>query len=149
MKDERELRSVAILIAVAILIPIVAAILVAWVTKGSFSEVTTYPALCSEELKGGKCQGSLIPLNRSIYKISVERQDVIYWTVGLKLPPSRLTDCVVRDRRNWSCKKYSDGSGELLMIDGKFATESSYNDTLYLGKWRWWLLNITGKTHVF
>ena len=99
----------------------------------SDSEITVYPVMTDD--------GKLIPLNRTTFKVSIARQDVIYWQPDFKLPPRRLRNCVVVDRKNWT-GQYSDGSGKLSMVDGKFYVEPSYPDTFYVKGWRWWFIRI-------
>jgi hypothetical protein len=99
----------------------------------SDSEITVYPV--------GTYDGKLIFLNRTTFKVSVARQDIISWSPDVKFPPSRLRNCVVVDRKNWT-GEYSDGSGELSMVDGKFYEEPSYPDTFYVKGWRWWFITI-------
>jgi len=101
-------------------------------------EVTVYPVATIE----GR---GLYPLNRSVYKVFPERQEVIYWMPGVNDIPSRLGNCVVRNRLNWTCE-YSDGSGKLTMIDGRFREEPPIralgSDAKYVSWWRWYLLHI-------
>jgi hypothetical protein len=54
---------------------------------------------------------------------------------GISFPPEKYHDCVVRDRKNWSCR-------ENEMIDGK---EKSYYGVKYVSKYRWWYLHL--KSH--
>lgn len=107
------------------------------------SKVTIYPVQCLGELKGGNCSGKMLPLNKTTFKVSVARQSIIYWTVGIDLPPRRLANCVVRDGRNW-VGYFPDGSGELRMVNGRFHRSPSYPDTFCVPWWRWWYLYLTG-----
>ena len=99
----------------------------------SDSEITVYPVMTND--------GKLIPLNRTTFKVSIARQDVIYWEPDFKLPPRRLRNCVVVDRKNWT-GEYLDGSGKLSMVDGEFYGEPSYTGTFYVKWWRWWFITI-------
>jgi len=99
----------------------------------SDSEITVYPVKIDDRM--------LIPLNRTTFKVSIARQDVIYWSPAFKLPPRRLRNCVVVDRKNWA-GEYIDGSGKLSMVGGKFYKEPSYPDTFYVNGWRWWSITI-------
>jgi hypothetical protein len=99
----------------------------------SDSEITVYPVMTAD--------GKLIPLNRTTFKVSIARQDVIYWRPDFELPPRRLRNCVVVDRKNWT-GEYSDGSGKLSMVKGKFHVEASYPGIFYVKGWRWWFITI-------
>ena len=46
-------------------------------------EVTIYPMLCDTALVGAECPGSRIPLNRSVFKVVVSRQEVLQWTPNI------------------------------------------------------------------
>lgn len=110
----------------------------------TYEEVTVYPALCKGVLIGEKCRGEIIPLNRTVFKVSVEQQDIIYWMPDIDEEPDRLINCVVRDKRN-RIGEYLDRSGKLSMVKGKFQESSSVPGMFYIKGWRWWFIHITGK----
>jgi hypothetical protein len=101
------------------------------------SEITVYPAMCKGVLKNGHCNGLLIGLNRTTYKVSFKRQEIVYWMPGIYEQPRRLVNCVVRDRKNW-VGEYQDGSGKEIMIKGKLSEEPPSKYYFYVTKWRWW-----------
>lgn len=109
-------------------------------------EVTVYPVHCKDGMFiDGICYGYLLPLNKSVYKISYQNQSVIYWTPNIFEEPRRLYNCIVRNKNNWSCE-YSDKSAKLIMINGKFSEEvknnSFNNNDSYVSRLRWWYANI-------
>jgi len=71
--------------------------------------VTTYPVV----REGGKaCR-----LPRITYKASFESQTVVSWAPGLGLPPNRLKNCTVWDKKNWNAH---DRLGDTIsMKDGR------------------------------
>ena len=107
----------------------------------SDSEITEYPIRCKGVLKNNNCSGMLYCLNRTTYKVSEKRQEIIFWWPGIMEEPSRLVNCIVRDRKNW-IGEYKDGSGKISMINGKISDPPSDPNELYVSKWRWWYANI-------
>lgn len=89
-------------------------------------EISHYPVLCSVELESGDCKGEKTPLNRSIYRVSRWRQDVTYWYPGTNFPIERLTDCAIKNRKNWSCQ-FDDKSGRIGFSGGNFYTTIASN----------------------
>ena len=110
------------------------------------SKITSYPALCKGKVNNGVCSGKILRLNRSIYKVSVKRQEVIHWMPNVFEEPQKITDCIIRDRNNWVCK-YSDGSGGIKVIRGKFEDskqgKTSGGIFFYLPWWHWWFINLS------
>jgi hypothetical protein len=109
-------------------------------------EISSYPLRCSDgQITNTKCSGSWLALNQTTYKVFVEQQQVIYWMPGFDSQLGRLSNCVVRDRENWKCK-YSDGSAELIMVDGTFREtfqqKNIYSEILYVSWWHWWRVTI-------
>jgi hypothetical protein len=89
------------------------AIVLTGCTKHS-GEITVYPIFYSETTQN---KGEWITLNTTVYRVSEERQSVIYWTPGIEDTPSKLTQCIVRDVKNWK-GSYTDGSADLQMAEG-------------------------------
>ena len=129
--------------AVATLLP---AILALWLFDlNPFSaEITVYSVYCGKDTgEEGKC----INLSPITYEASPDRQEVAYWTeTGT---PATLTDCMVRDRKNWECW-YKDGAGRLSMTDSEFRDEirnaalnqDVFDSVRYMPKWKWWAVKI-------
>ena len=86
-------------------------------------EITIYPARIHN--------GKLIIGNRTTFRVSVDRQEIIYWSPDVKHPPRRLKDCVVLMGEAWS-GKYIDGSGSVFMIAGRFYKYPYNPDTIYI-----------------
>ena len=82
--------------------------------------------------------GTLMPLNRTIYKVNPLMQTIIYWMPGINETPSRLLNCAVIDKKNW-IGYYPDGSGAAKMRKGRIVTDDP-ND-IYVGRCHWWLLH--------
>lgn len=111
-----------------------AAILIFWffVWPAIFpTPIGSYPVQRQED-------GTLIPLNRTIYKVNPLMQTIIYWMPGIDESPKRLIGCAVRDKKNWS-GYYPDGSDTVKMCKGKIATVDP--NEIYVGRYHWWLLH--------
>ena len=118
-----------------------AALLMSCSTDGV--EITSYPLLCDKPLASGDCQGKIIPLNRSIYKVFSSSQQVVYWTPGISDRPVRLEQCAIRDAENWKCRLPHD-QGEVEFKNGNFKEvlakpRASDDRFFYAGAARWWL----------
>ena len=108
------------------------------------SETTVYSIYCGKDTgEEGKC----IDLASITYEVFPDRQEVAYWTdTGT---PATLTDCTVRDRRNWECW-YKDRAGRLSMAKGAFHEEvlkaipgrDAFDSVRYVPKWKWWAIKI-------
>jgi len=94
-------------------------------------QIGSYPAM-------RQADGTLIPLNRTIYKVNPLMQTIIYWMPGIDETPRKLVDSAVRNKKNW-IGYYSDGSGAVEMRKGKIVTDDP-ND-IHVGRWHWWLLH--------
>jgi len=93
------------------------------------SQIGSYPA--QKQL-----DQSLMPLNRTIYKVNPLLHTIIYWMPRIYETPHKLVNCVVRDKKNW-VGHYPDGSGFVEMRKGKIVTEDP--NEVYIGKYHWWL----------
>jgi hypothetical protein len=115
------------------------------------SDVVTYFVQCPlEGVKRDTC--AIAPRTAWVetYRASATQQVVLHWRAGI--PPERMTDCTVRDARNWSCFfAYYEGrpSVRLDMVDGTFVERPKPLDPrveLLAGyqvpKWRWWWLRL-------
>ncbi len=97
------------------------------------SEIGSYPAKKMPD-------NSLMPLNRTIYKISPMSDTIVYWTPGIAGTPQKLVNCAIRNKKNW-VGYYPDGSGPVEMRKGKEVADDNYPDEIYIGKYHWWLLH--------
>lgn len=84
-----------------------------------------------------QANGDMVPMNRTIYKISPFLQTIIYWIPGINETPKKLVECVVRDKKNW-IGYYPDGSGTVEMRKGKLISKDP--NEIYVGRYRWWLM---------
>ena len=97
--------------------------------------------------KGENNKNPCINLPSITYKASSDRQEVIYWADSGS--PATLTDCAVRDRKNWECW-YKDRTGRLSIADGEFQEEirepvlnrDVFDSVRYVPKWKWWAVRI-------
>lgn len=103
------------------------------------SEVTLYRAHCDQAIKFDKCTGKVVSLDRMSFKVFPDTQTVLYWYpdgVARDREPRKMTDCVVRNKTNWSCQSPIDPDSRYVMIDGKHANGAQ--NVLDLPKWLWW-----------
>jgi hypothetical protein len=121
-----------------------------WGCTKQDEEVIVYPLFCDGIIKGGTCRGraNLYLLDRTVFRVSRQRQDILYWRPGIDTVPSRLKNCVVKDIKNWA-GEYPDGSGRLVMKHGEFKVVPRKGDrfekhVLYVGKWHYWFFDWTG-----
>lgn len=107
-------------------------------------ERTIYTVACQDgRWEGSHCTGRLKPAERYRFRASKSRQEVLYWTVGASTPAGKYTDCIVKDRGNWSCKNTSDRPEAITheMVGGVPADNNGPNPRFYaVPKWKWWLL---------
>ena len=82
------------------------------------SEITEYPVQCKEKPSGNYCKNPEYQLNKTVYKVIKDRQEVIAKSEGFP-QLQKYTDCAVIDRKNWTCKA-DDGSWEFGFSDGEF-----------------------------
>lgn len=80
-------------------------------------EITEYPIQCNEIIAPNVCKNIEFAQRKTTYKVDYDKQKVFYQTEGFSV--EELSDCAIRDRKNWSCK-YPDGSAQLGFTDGKF-----------------------------
>ena len=102
------------------------------------SEIMVYQGWCSTPISDAKaCRGNEESANPVTYKALSDNQTVIYWFEGRA--PDRLTNCAVRDAKNWSC-----GQGEgfsTTMIEGRISETSKFGVIFYqVPKYRWYWL---------
>ena len=109
-------------------------------------ERTIFTVACKDGAWDGvRCTGTLVAGDRYRYRASRSRQEVIFWVVGSNRPSGKYSDCVVKDRGNWSCNA-------TLQSAPPSITQEMVNDRAMRGaggltvpfhavpKWKWWLL---------
>ena len=102
------------------------------------SEIVVYQGWCPTARTGtGVCQAGEQSGNPIAYKAYPETQSVIYWFKDEA--PSRMTNCAVRDAKNWSCNQ---GEGySTAMVDGRLSETSKLGVLFYqVPKYRWYWL---------
>jgi len=117
-------------------------------------EITAYPIHCEELTGTGGCKKVGFTLRTTTYKPYAESQEVVYWVEGF--PPEKLTQCAIRDTRNWSCK-YNDGSAQFGFTGGRYweitlipgVTDDFGKKTIYVSRWHWLKESCGGNWKVF
>ena len=109
-------------------------------------ERTLYTVTCEqgvwEELR---CTGRLAAGDLHRFLVSRNRNEVVFWISGSRVPSGKYTDCTVIDRDNWTCNV---GANEQPAI----VRELSYGRPTLSGsgltvpfhavaKWKWWALH--------
>ena len=119
------------------------------------SEITEYSIMCKEKVEWNQCENPNYPLNKTIYKVLVQRQEVVYWINDF--PPERLTKCAIRDKKNWSCK-YNDESAEFGFRNGIFyefslkqssVSEELWNKVYYVSRTKYLMISCENKIPCF
>jgi hypothetical protein len=103
------------------------------------SEITLYRAHCDQAIKFDKCTGKIVNLDRMSFKVFPDSQTVLYWYPDGADPdrqPRKMTGCVVRNKRNWSCQSPVDPDSRYVMIEGRYSSGAQH--VMYLPKWLWW-----------
>lgn len=81
------------------------------------NEIKAYSASCKVKVDEiGICNDPLLPLSITTYKVSYNSQRVISDIGGVV---NKYTDCVVKDRRNWTCS-FDDKSGDFGFTSGAY-----------------------------
>jgi hypothetical protein len=115
-------------------------------------ERTVYTASCmGGAWQGERCTGRLRPEARVRFKVSKERGEVTFWSLGDNTR-RRLAPCSIVDSRNWVCVDGVNGdegvdaakSTTLAMSRGRTQIGSKGRIAGFypVPKWRWWLLHL-------
>ena len=116
-----------------------------WITLQG--ERTIYTVRCDNgSWDGDRCTGRLVPGDRHAFRASRSRNEVVYWIRESKAPSGKYTDCMVKDRDNWSCNVRTDQKPAITfeMTHGK-PTHTQMNDMASfhaVAKWEWWLMKL-------
>lgn len=116
-----------------------------WITLQG--ERTIYTVRCDNgSWDGDRCTGRLVPGDRHAFRASRSRNEVVYWIRESKAPSGKYTDCMVKDRDNWSCNVRTDQKPGITfeMTHGK-PTHTQMNDIgafHAVAKWEWWLMKL-------
>jgi len=125
-----------------LLIAVAIAVGAAWAFDWALfsDEITLYPARCADSnTPFDECK-NVITLNRSTYKLNRQRAEAIYWyetSWGDDL--KKLVDCKIRNRKNWNCS-FPDGSGKIVVRNGKGVETNPEARRLkhgYVRRWQW------------
>jgi hypothetical protein len=105
---------------------------------------TVYVAECAGGVwQGTTCTGHLVAGDRYRLKALKPHSEVLYWTAGATKPSGKLTECVIENAKNWSCRQTSDQqqtvthalrNGHPVVEPGKARPFHSVD------KWKWLLL---------
>ena len=132
---------------VIVLVAVVVLGLLVWASDkiGLQGERTVYTVQCTggvwEELK---CTGSLTASERYRFRASRRRQEVLFWIVGSSVPSGKFTDCVVKDRGDWSCRQDAAQPATIThaMSQGQPVRDPTGRSLPFhaVSKWKWWML---------
>ena len=109
-------------------------------------ERTIYTARCQGGTwVGDRCTGNLAAAERFRFRALRAHGEVFFWNVGVASDPTgKLTQCVVADGRNWSCKPNAVGPKAITleMQRGRPVRDSNGNTrSVYpVSKLKWTLL---------
>ncbi len=116
-----------------------------WITLQG--ERTIYTVRCDQGVwEGTKCTGRLLPGDRHAFRASRTRNEVIYWIRESRAPSGKYTDCMVKDRDNWTCNVRIDQEPAITyeMSKGK-PTHTAMSEIMpfhAVPKWEWWLMKV-------
>ena len=109
-------------------------------------ERTIYTVRCEQgSWDGLLCRGTMVAGERYRFRASVSKQEVLYWVVASSQPSGKYTQCVVKDRGNWSCEA-SAGQPRTIaraMMNGRPRREGDEQHIAFhaVPKWVWWVLD--------
>lgn len=108
-------------------------------------EHTIYTVECRNgSWQGWRCTGRLVAGDRYRFRASRSRQEVILWIAGSRRPSGRFTDCVVKDRDNWTCNANPDQPPTIThaLVGGRpYSSGSGFTVPFRaVRKWKWWVL---------
>ena len=85
-----------------------------------------------------------------VLKIAVALK-VIFWIAGSPEPSGKYTNCIVKDRGNWSCTASLEKGASITheMENDRAVRDASGNTRPFhaIAKWKWWLMHVG--LHVF
>jgi hypothetical protein len=114
-----------------------------WITLQG--ERTVYTVRCDDGVwQGTKCTGRLAAGDRHAFRASRSRNEVVYWIRESKAPSGKYSDCMVKDRDNWTCNVHADQKPAITyeMVHGK-PTHTDMKEIMpfhAVPKWEWWLM---------
>ena len=121
--------------------------LVGWlhdfVTLGGAGRVV-YTAECMGGVwQGTTCTGHLVAGARHRFKALRNHGEVLYWTAGSPQPSGKLSDCVIQDAKDWSCKQAPAQPPAITMAMRNGRPVAAQGQALQhhcVEKWKWLLL---------
>jgi len=96
--------------------------------------------------QGRRCTGTMVPGEQYAFRASHTRNEVVYWVRWSNAPSGKFTDCMVKDRDNWTCNVQLDQNPALTfeMAKGK-PTRGVQGIAMpfhNVSKWKWWALDM-------
>jgi hypothetical protein len=96
--------------------------------------------------QGSRCTGDLVVGEQYAFRASRTRNEVFYWVRGSNAPSGKFSDCMVKDRDNWTCNVQIDQKPALTfeMSKGK-PTRGGLGLAMpfhSVPKWKWWALKL-------
>ena len=70
------------------------------------------------------------------YKVNPDMQTVISWSSVKPWPLRKVTNCVIKNKKNWSCKDEGDEYG---FNEGEFSGIDDGEQHRFISKTRWWV----------
>lgn len=108
-------------------------------------EHTIYTVQCRNgNWEGWRCAGVMVAGDRYRFRASRSRQEVVFWIAGSKRPSGRYTNCVVKDRDNWTCTADPDQPPTIVhaLVNGRPDSSGAGFIVPFhaVRKWKWWVL---------
>ena len=96
--------------------------------------------------QGRRCTGTMVRGEQYAFRASHTRNEVLHWVRWSKAPSGKFTDCMVKDRDNWTCNVQFDQKPALAleMARGKL-TRGGPGITMpfhSVPKWKWWAIDM-------
>jgi hypothetical protein len=115
-------------------------------------ERTVFTVDCVPDIwQGLRCTGKLVAGDRYRYRSLKARREVIFWIAGSPEPSGKYTNCIVKDRGNWSCTASLEKGASITheMENDRAVRDASGNTRPFhaIAKWKWWLMHVG--LHVF
>jgi len=82
----------------------------------SNNEIAVYSLRCDKPLVSGVCRSTVFVLSPRHYRVYPDQQRATTWVEGFD--QRSLTQCVITDVRNWSCR-FPDDSARFVMKNGR------------------------------
>ncbi|SAK67870.1 hypothetical protein AWB80_03361 [Caballeronia pedi] len=114
------------------------------------NETTVYMLSCDGERINDVCSGNERTGVPFTYKVSVDQNSVLYWTMNDPNLARRLPFCAIQNSRSWLCQWTNDDIPKTRfgMVGGRYveiavcSTGAPVPMFYQVYKWRWWLVRL-------